>query len=175
MKFVFPNKDYEQKAIEYIEEFHRYSSPINGADGLIRVLENGSYSDWLSKIQCDIDIANVPDDKVPAFTYFYIRESDNKIVGMINICLALNEFLKCEGGHIGYSVRPTERQKGYATSMLREALAFCGNIGLHNVIVTCDKSNTVSAKVIQNCGGILDAEFYKDNFKEIIQRYIIKN
>jgi len=173
MKFVFPNKDYEQKAIEYIQEFRHYHSPINGTGGLDRFLENATYQDWLLKIEADRDIANIPVDRVPAYTYFYVREDDDRIIGMINIRLALNDFLRKEGGHIGYSIRPTERRKGYGTRMLREALVFLKPIGLTNIIITCGKENLASAGVIKNCGGVLEAEFYSDVFNEVIQRYRI--
>lgn len=174
MKFVFPNADYEEKAKGFIQEFYEYKSGINGSGGLDRYLENASYSEWLQKVLRDIDIANIEPGKVPVLTYFYVREEDDKIIGMINIRLALNDFLREEGGHIGYCVRPTERGKHYASRMLKDALEFCRPIGLNNVIVTCDKSNPASAGVIINCGGNLDAEFYSEVFQEIIQRYIIK-
>lgn len=174
MKFVFPNADYKDKAEDFISEFYAYGSQINGSGGLDRYLQESTYEKWLEKVMADIDIANIAKGRVPAFTYFYVRESDNKIVGMINIRLALNDFLRNEGGHIGYCIRPTERKKHYATNMLNEALMFCETIGLNNLIITCDKSNTGSAKTIRNCGGILDAEFYSDTFGEVIQRYVIE-
>lgn len=68
-------------------------------------------------------IAN--EEKVPARTYFLIRCSDNKIIGMINIRLSLNEKLKKYGGHIGYSIRPTERGKGYNKINLYLGLKDC--------------------------------------------------
>jgi len=174
MRFVFPNKEYEQKAIEFIQEFRDYDSPINGTGGLDRFLENATYQDWLLKIEADRDIANIPEDRVPAYTYFYVREDDDKIIGMINIRLALNDFLRKEGGHIGYSIRPTERRKGYGTRMLREVLEFLKPIGLTNIIITCGKENLASAGVIKNCGGVLEAEFYSDVFNQVIQRYRIR-
>ena len=174
MKFVLPCAEYEQKAIDYIREFYEYGSAINGTGGLDGFLKERTYSEWLLKIQADRDIANVPENKVPAYTYFYVCKADDKIIGMINIRLALTDFLRSEGGHIGYSIRPTERRKGYATQMLREAMIFCRAIGLHDFIITCDKDNPASAGVIKNCGGILDAEFHSDYFNEVIQRYIIK-
>lgn len=94
---------------------------------------------------------------------------------MINIRLALNDFLRREGGHIGYCIRPSERRKGYATQMLREAIKFCRIIGLNDLILACGKSNSASAGVIKNCGGILESEFYSETFKEVIQRYHIRN
>ena len=107
MKLLYPTMAYRDKAIEYIEEFHQYGSEINGSGSLDRFLRESTYEAWLEKVVRDMDIANVPDGKVPALTYFYVREEDDRIVGMVNIRLALNEFLRNEGGHIGYSVRPT--------------------------------------------------------------------
>ena len=173
MRFVFPCKEYEIRAIEFIQEFHDHQSEINGTGGLDGHLSKATYSDWLVKVLKDFDIANIPEGRVPAYTYFYVRASDDKIIGIINIRLALNDFLRNEGGHIGYSIRPMERGKGYGTSMLREALSFCKAIGLCDIIVTCDKDNITSATVIKNCGGVLVQEFYSDVFKTDVQRYTI--
>jgi predicted acetyltransferase len=174
MKFVFPNLEYKNKAIEFVNEFRQSNSNINGCGSLEKYLNDSSYENWIKKVMADIDIANIEEGRVPAYTYFYVREEDDSIVGIINIRLALNDFLRNEGGHIGYSIRPTERRKGYATMMLRDALEFLKIIGLRNVIISCDKNNIASAKVIRNCGGILDKEFYSDFFKEVVQRYVIR-
>ena len=173
MKFVMPCQEYEQKAMQYIQEFYDHASDINGTGGLDRFLKTSTYSEWLLKIANDLDVANIPQDRIPSYTYFYVREDDDKIIGMINIRLALTDFLREEIGHIGYSIRPTERRRGYGTQMLREALVFCQLIGLNDVIISCDKANIASAGVIKNCGGILDAEFYSETFKEVLQRYKI--
>lgn len=39
--------------------------------------------DWIKKVLADIDIANIENPRVPAITYFYIREEDDAIIGMI--------------------------------------------------------------------------------------------
>ena len=173
MRFVLPCKEYEQKAISFIQEFYDYSSNINGTGGLDRFLKEDSYSGWLVKVINDLDIANIPPDRVPAYSYFYIREEDDKIIGMINIRLALTDFLRKEGGHIGYCIRPTERNRGYGTAMLCEALKFCRTVGLRDIVLTCDKANPASAGVIKNCGGIMECEFYSEAFNEVVQRYRI--
>ena len=173
MRFVFPNSDYEEKAKDFICEFDKYESESNGSGGLYRYLNQSSYEEWIKKVMADIDIANIEPGRVPALTYFYVREEDEKVVGMINIRLALNAFLREEGGHIGYCIRPTERGKGYATRMLEETLNFCGSIGLTEFVLTCDQSNIASARVIQRCGGRLEAEFYSETFRQTIQRYRI--
>jgi len=174
MKFVFPTIDYKDKAIDYINEFYEYESEINGSGSLDRFLKESSYEKWLDKLINSMDIANLQEPKVPGLIYFYIREADDRIIGMINIRLALNDFLRKEGGHIGYSVRPTERQNGYATDMLAEGVKVCEKIGIREVLVSCDKENLASSGVIKNCGGVMKEEFYSQTYDEILQMYVIK-
>ena len=170
VKLIFPSKEHEKEALEFIQEFLEYNSEINGTGGLDRY---DDYDEWLLKIEKDLDLPNIPKEKVPANTYFVVRESDNKIIGMVNIRHKLNEFLLNEGGHIGYSIRPTERKKGYGTIMLKLALQKCRELNLNRVLITCDKINIASAKVIQNNNGILENEIFSETFAEIIQRYWI--
>ena len=174
MKLVFPTIEYKEKAIEYISEFYEYGSEINGSGSLDRFLRESTYEEWLKKVLADIDIANIEKPRVPALTYFYVREEDDKIVGMINIRLALNDFLRSEGGHIGYGIRPTERRKHYGTEMLKAALEVCDIIGIREVLLTCNSENPASAGVIKKCNGELEAEFYSETFGETIQRSVIR-
>ena len=173
MKFVFPTIEYKDRAIEYINEFYEYGSEINGSGSLDRFLKESTYEKWLDKLVRAMDIANLEETKVPALTYFYVRETDDRIIGMINIRLALNDFLRKEGGHIGYSVRPTERRNGYGTDMLAEGLKVCNKVGIREVLVSCDKVNLASAGVIKNCGGQLKEEFYSETYGEVLQMYVI--
>ena len=174
MRLIFPTMDYKEKAIQFINEFYEYNSDINGSGSLDKHLKKSTYEEWIKKVYADIDIANLLPSKVPSLTYFYIRERDDKIIGMINIRLSLNDILRKEGGHIGYCIRPTERRKHYAANMLNDALKVYDTLGIHEVIISCDKSNIASAGVIKKCGGELEAEFYSETFKEVIQRYVIE-
>ena len=93
---------------------------------------------------------------------------------MINIRLTLNENLKKFGGHIGYSIRPTERKKGYNKVNLYLGLLCCKEHGISEVLMDCDKSNLGSAKTMQALGGKLIKEYYDDTYAHcIVQDYII--
>lgn len=174
MKLVFPGLSHKEKAIGFIQEFYDHQSEINGSGALDRYLRDSTYEEWIKKIQADMDIANILPGRVPALTYFFVREEDDQIVGVINLRLALTDYLRVEGGHIGYGIRPTQRRKHYATQMLKAALEVYDRLGVKEVILTCDKSNVASAKVIRNCGGALEAEFYSEVYHEVIQRYVIR-
>lgn len=84
-----------------------------------------------------------------------------------------NDFLEQYGGHIGYSIRPSERRKGYATAMLRESLKYCREIGLIKILVTCLKDNEVSRKIILSCGGIYERTAVDPKTANHYERYWI--
>lgn len=172
-KFYFevPSINRKEDAIAYINEFYEFNSNINGTGGLQRFLDN--YEEWLDKLQEDYTrIAN--EEKVPARTYFLVRKSDNRIVGMINIRLSLNEHLKKYGGHIGYSIRPTERGKGYNKINLYLGLKVCQEYRIDKVLMDADKDNPASWKTMEALGGINIKEFFdSENTHCIVKDYEI--
>lgn len=171
-KFEIPTKEREQDAIDFINEFYEHNSDINGTGGLQRYLDN--YDGWLEKLE--EDYKRIPnEERVPARTYFLVRESDNEIVGMINIRLALNERLKKYGGHIGYCIRPTERGKGYNKINLYLGLKICKEHGIKEVFMDADKENPASWKTMESLGGINIREYYDDEYAHCVVKYYTIN
>jgi predicted acetyltransferase len=70
----------------------------------------------------------------------------------------LTPTLEDVGGHIGYSIRPDERGKGYGTQILALTLPHARALGLARVLLTCDADNLRSARVIMRNGGVLTSE-----------------
>lgn len=64
-------------------------------------------------------------------------------------------------GHIGYSVVPWQRGRGYATRALALQLAAAAAEGLAHVTLTTDPGNAVSQRVIERNGGVLVERFVK--------------
>jgi predicted acetyltransferase len=108
---------------------------------------------------------------VNSSTYWLIKDR-SRIIGAVNIRHRLNPYLLEVGGHIGYGIRPSERRKGYATEILKQALAKARDPGISEALVTCDKDNIGSAKVIIKNGGVLESEVVSNGLE--IQRYWIK-
>lgn len=112
LELIFPTKEYKKEVEEYLQEFlDNGENEIAGDGGLDRIKE---FDKWLEKIQNDLSIDTIDKDRIPATVYLTIRKSDKKIVGNLQIRHFLNEKLLNYGGHIGDSVRPSERRKRYS-------------------------------------------------------------
>ena len=142
---VKPDLSYADEIIKYKEESLKESPLINGSAGLNRF---SSIEDWLEELNKRSCEDTVPKGLVPSSTYLGVREKDNYIVGMIDIRHYLNEYLTQVGGNIGYSVRKSERNKGYAKQMLKLALEKCKELKIKKVLITCNEDNIASEKVI---------------------------
>lgn len=169
LELVFPTPEYKNQVEEYLQEFFDNGEYEIAGDGGLDRIKN--FDKWLRKVQNDLSEKNIEDNRIPATLYLTVRKSDNKVVGNLQIRHKLNEKLLQYGGHIGDSVRPSERRKGYATEQIRLALKKCKELGIDNVLMDCDKTNIGSAKSIINNDGILENEVYIDN--ELVQRYWI--
>ena len=150
---VKPNLSYADEIIKYKEESLAESPIINGSAGLDRFSSIEVWLEELKKRSCE---DTVPKGLVPSSTYLAVREKDNYIVGMIDIRHYLNEYLTQVGGNIGYGVRKTERNKGYAKQMLKLALEKCKELKIKKVLITCDEDNIASEKVILSVNAKLE-------------------
>ena len=109
---------------------------------------------------------------VPASTYFALDKERNVIVGACQIRHYLNESLNSGGGHIGDGVRPGERRKGYATEIIRLALQKCKELGIKEVMISCNDDNIGSKKSILKNGGVYDRSTLDDG--KVLEIYWIK-
>ena len=150
---VKPDLSYADEIIKYKEESLAESPIINGSAGLDRFSSIEVWLEELKKRSCE---DTVPKGLVPSSTYLAVREKDNYIVGMIDIRHYLNEYLTQVGGNIGYGVRKTERNKGYAKQMLKLALEKCKELKIKKVLITCDEDNIASEKVILSTNAKLE-------------------
>lgn len=168
LKLILPTKEYKDEIMKYRKEFIDNNESMDGTSDL---RNTKSFEEWYNNIVDNMNEKTVRKGFVPANTYIAISTNDERLIGMINIRHRLNDYLLNYGGHIGYSVRKSERQKGYATEMLKLALKECKNLGIKKILVTCDKDNIPSAKTIIKNGAILENEVQEEN--TIVQRYWI--
>lgn len=92
---------------------------------------------------------------------------------MIQVRHYFNDFLEKYAGHIGYSVRPSERCKGYAKRMLKMTLPFCQEIGIDKVLIACIDGNIGSEKTILANDGVYESTVYEPNGDRYLKRFWI--
>lgn len=108
-----------------------------------------------------------------AYTSFWLVLNDSLILGTSRLRHHLTPALEHEGGHIGYNIRPSQRQKGYGTQILSLTLDRARDRGLSRVLVTCNTDNIASARIIENNHGILKSRLISNNTGKMISQYWI--
>ena len=155
IKLKRPIKEYESEAVAFRDEFFdNGETTINGSE-LLDQME--SYDEWLRSVTDNISPDTVNPSWVITDTFFAFDENDS-IVGIIDLRHELNDFFK-DFGNCGYSVRPSERRKGYATQMLNLILERARQIGMDKLRLSVERSNEASVKTITKNGGKYERSF----------------
>ncbi|MFW6355789.1 MAG: GNAT family N-acetyltransferase [Spirochaetota bacterium] len=124
--------------------FHNegYETPLSRFDEFLRRLVDNSRGRGLRR------------GLVPQTTFWAFV--DGRPVGICKIRHHLTDALRVSGGHIGYSIRPSERGKGYGTRMLAEALVRAREIGISWVLITVNEDNPASWRMVEANAGSLE-------------------
>jgi Predicted acetyltransferase len=168
IKLMFPTIDLKDKIIDFRDEFFKSSEKVIPGDGGLDSFN--SIEEWINKIEADLTTENTY--KRVAATLLLGINDDDKIVGIIQLRHRLNEELLLYYGHIGYSVRPNERRKGYAKDMLKQCIELAQTKGISKLLISCDKTNIASKNTILSCCEIETLEEIEKD-EEIIEKYWI--
>ena len=158
-KFYFEKPSIKRKneIIEYLDEFVKYGSDINGSGSLDKIYDGYTFEQALDRcLKMEDEEYAKSVGRCQGKTFLLIRESDNKIVGTINVRWNLSEEMLQFGGHIGYGIRPTERRKGYNKINLYLGMIEAKKVGLEKVMLDCDVNNLGSDKTLKALGGKLE-------------------
>ena len=167
---IRPTEEYASQIAEYRKEFLEADNSMDGCGPLRRFEDPLEYIKTCKEYE---DPETVPSHLVPATQWLFVRKSDGKLVGMLQVRHCFNEYLEKYAGHIGYSVRPCERRKGYAKKMLKMALPFCREIGLEKVLISCIDGNVGSEKTILANGGVYESTVLEPNTNRYLKRFWI--
>lgn len=152
--------DDKEAYMDFSERFKRESP--EDAENFFLNPENFSFIDFYSLVRSLSKKSTLPEGWVR--TRFYLVKEDGIIVGMGNIRYDDSDFILNYAGHIGYSVAPWERKKGYGYEILKNLLPLAKDLGMGKVLLTCDIDNLSSKKIIEKNNGILDRTFGEKEF-----------
>ncbi len=169
ISLIVPTAEYADEIINFRSEMISFGSSIDGGGKLKRCT---TAEEWIEECKRFSNANTCPEGFVVSDTYMAIRKKDKRLVGVIDLRHSLDTpALSLWGGHIGYSVRPYERRKGYAKKMLALILKNCKKLGLESVMISCDDDNIASERTIIANGGIYEKTVDVDGRK--IKRYWI--
>jgi predicted acetyltransferase len=169
LKLVRPAAAYEAGFLEMLSAYRalggekyreEYNDPAFDFESYIKRLEKYSWGE------------NLPRYWVQTST-FWLTDSV-AVLGTARLRHGLNDRLQKNGGNIGFDIHPLRRGKGYGNEILRLMLLEAGKIGLTRVLLSCDRDNIASRKIIEKHGGVFDGENLINETGEIVLRFWIQ-
>lgn len=169
LKLVKPEQVREEAYEAYIREWQEAGEEIIPHASMPK---GKKYDEQVEIWKKEEQGVGIPEGWVSGSLLFLVN-SEEKVLGAAHIRHELTELLFQRGGHIGYGVRPDERKKGYATEILKLSLNEARNLGINEVLITCDDDNPGSFKTIESNGGIRDLQDAEEG-GVLIRRYWIR-
>ena len=165
IKFILPDEEHRSDVLDFYSEFERRG------ESCIGFADHDNYDAWLREKRNRKTGENLPEGYVRE--NFYLCYESKKLVGVFSLKFELTEYLLNFGGHIGYAVRRSERNRGLATEMLREGRLIAKGLGFDRLLAVCDEDNAASQMVIVKNGGEFENKMFDPEENVYVNRFWI--
>ena len=168
LKLVRPNIKYKRTYLQAASEHKKVGRFIN-----VDINEaKKDFKNFVNKIKSRKFGFNLPPTYPNAEIEYWLIDNET-FIGRVGVRTKLNKNQRNKVGHIGISIRPSKRKKGYGFKGFKLALNKAKFNGLKKVLLICKDTNIASQKMIERLGGKL-IEKYEVKNEATRLRYIVK-
>lgn len=165
ISFIFPSEEHEAAVRAFYGEFEEAKGTCIGYGN------HEDFQGWLLGMRNRKTGTDLPPGYVRE--NFYLCYEGREMVGVFSLKFELTPFLLNFGGHIGYAVKPSRRNRGLATEILAQGLREAEKFGFEKILAVCDEDNYASEKVILRNGGVFENRIFDGEEKVFVKRYWI--
>lgn len=170
---VTPNQQYEQSYLEGLKELQ--ADPNRNMSTHSDFQSNReTFSEYLERLADYEKGQNLPHETWVSESILWLVEGDEWI-GKVSIRHRLTDYLRKFGGNIGYEIRPSKRRQGYGKKILELGIEAAHDLGIDEILITCDATNIGSKKIIEHNGGVLIDEMTEEKTQNVKKRYMISS
>jgi predicted acetyltransferase len=170
LKLIEPESGFEAEFRSMVAEYTA-SGETKYAEMYAEAVED--YNAYIARLKDHAKGINLPQGWVRDSTYWLVR-GEGDLLGCSRLRYELNDFLRYQGGHIGFEIRPCQRGNGYGTMILDLTLEKARQAGFKKVLLLCHTGNKASARIIEKNGGKFTGIYVPDWPKKPLRRYWIK-
>jgi predicted acetyltransferase len=161
---VEPNEKF-QKSFENYALSYRKINDEHYFNKYKKAIEN--FQDYLNDLHSYSKRQDLPQVEVLTSTFWLTDKKE--VVGVVRIRHQEVEY----AGHIGYDISPDYRNRGCGLQILKLALEKAMEIGLEEVILTCNIDNIASKKIIEKNNGKLLGTIFDEEENEYLYKFSI--
>ncbi|MDE7416501.1 MAG: GNAT family N-acetyltransferase [Lachnospiraceae bacterium] len=141
--------------IDIYEMLQELPADENGYINRAAGMSFDEYKEWLKgKVQEAEQTGIIDGWKVPSTTFWLFE--DGRPVGCGNLRHFLTDKLLEQGGNIGYSIRPSDRNRGLGKTLLSLLIEESRKKGIDKLLLTIHSQNTPSLHVALANGGKIE-------------------
>ena len=157
---TLPTTEFADEMEEFRDEYINWGEENIYGSALLQSFDD--IAEWFAFVETLGSRKTAPSYYMPSTPFVAFRMADGIPVGMIEVKHELNDYMSKHGGHISYSVRPSERRRGYGKRMLAMVLPYAKLLGHSKVLVVCHTDNEPSRRTILADGGVYEQTYFSE-------------